>query len=123
MKYLKKYEKEKPIYPTNELQPFIDWFYRNFEDEMSHLWLISYAETEIPYYIDIQYKNRIGIFWQVQKNDQSDLLESDEDAEKLAKELGLMIDDYGIIIGFKGVNFLENPEEIDFYKNIQQYNL
>ena len=87
-------------------------------------WLISYASgLDIPTKFNVPYSNRIGNFWQVQRNDDDDILEDDLKAEKLAKKNGLMIDDYGVVIGYNGISYLEHPEELDFYKNIQKYNL
>jgi len=122
MKHLKS---SKYTYSADKLSPFIDWFYNTYKDKMNEEgWIISYAQAlDIPNTYKTEYWNRSDDFWQIQKNDQYDILEDDMAAEKLAKNLGLYIDDYGIVIGYNGVSFLEHPEEIEIYKDIKKYNL
>lgn len=115
----------KHTYSADILEPFINWFYDTYKNKMrKEGWLISYASgLEIPKNIETQYWNKIGDFWQVQKDDNADILEDDIEAEKLARTTGLLFDNYGIVIGYNGISFLEHPEEIDYYKDMKKYNL
>lgn len=125
MRYIKKFESI-CYYDADVIRPFISWFYDNFEDRMENEgWLIFYLDH---YTIDNMknyrpYHNIKGNFWQVQKNDDYDILEDDIEAEEYAKKCGLMLDSYGIVIGYDNVSFFEHPEELDVYKNIEKYNL
>jgi len=128
MKYIKTFEdniKNKPIYSVDLIHPFINYFYNMYEIKMEEEgWFVSYASgMSIPIGYDVPYSNRVGSFWQVQKDDNSDLIENDIEAEKIAKSCGLMLDDYGVVIGYNGVSFLEHPEELEVYNNINKYNL
>jgi hypothetical protein len=119
------FENNKPDYPDVLLVPFINWFYDNYGDRMEDEgWLILYASgLDMPFDSAVLYSNTVGDFWQVQRNDDSDLIENDIEAVKLAKKSGLILDNYGIIIGYNGVSFLEHPEELEIYKNVKTYNL
>lgn len=124
MKYIKKYESIL-YYNVDLFEPFIDWFYSIYSDKMKDEgWLISYAYgLSIPDEYIVPYKNRFGDFWQIERNDDDNLISNDIEAEKCAKKYGLLIDDYGVVIGYNGVSFLEHPEELEFYKSVKKYNL
>jgi len=128
MKYIKKYENikdNKKIYPIDLFQPFIEWFCNLYDDIMKKEgWLISHASgLNIPNEYNVPYTNKYGDYWQIQKDDDSILIKDDIEAEKYAKNCGLLIDDYGIIIGYNNVSFLEHPENLEFYKNSNKFNI
>jgi len=121
----KLFENGKPYYDPIEIEHFIDWFIDINEDKMEQEgWFISYSSMDIPsYYNNLQYSNHRGDFWQIQKNDESDLLETDGDAERIAKKYGIMFDEYGVVIGYNGISFFEHPESLEIYKDMKKYNL
>jgi hypothetical protein len=134
MKHIKTFEdlsNDKPHYDFELFKPFIELFFKCFEDDMVREgWTICYSQEDIPGNIVIEYSNRKGTFWQVQKDFESNLLNSDEDADVYAKNCGLLIDGFGVVIGYDNISFLENPEKIDdvmkeleIYKNLKKYNL
>ena len=86
-------------------------------------WFISYSSAmNITDKYNVSYSNKVGDFWQVQKDDTSDLID-DMEAEQYAKKYGLLIDDYGVVIGYNNVSFLEHPDNAELYKNLNKYNL
>jgi len=127
MKYIKKFEhtlENKPYYSVELFAPFINWFYDNFHTQMEDEgWFISYSSAmNITDKYNVSYSNKVGDFWQVQKDDTSDLID-DMEAEQYAKKYGLLIDDYGVVIGYNNVSFLEHPDNAELYKNLNKYNL
>ena len=119
------FENKKPFYDPIEIKHFIDWFVDANKDKMEEEgWLISYASLDIPsYYNNLQYSNHRGEFWQIQKDDESEILETDGDAERIAKKHRIMFDEYGIVIGYDDISFFEHPESLNIYKDIRKYNL
>lgn len=120
MRYIKKYENvvKKDIYyqlyPFTKIQYFVDWFYKTYNNVSEFEgWLICNSSSSI---IAKNFKSdeKYDSFWQIQKIDDLNILEDDLQAEKLAKEIGIILDSYnfGIIVGFNGINFLKNPEKI-----------
>lgn len=100
----------KIIYPYNEMESFINWFNKNYykiAEEQG--WGIFDSDTEVPTKEYISNDSYRGAFWQIQQYDDL-LLNSDTEAEELARSMGLMIDEYGLIIGFDGISFIEHPE-------------
>lgn len=100
----------KIIYPYNEMESFINWFNKNYykiAEEQG--WGIFDSDTEVPTKKYISNDSYRGAFWQIQHYDDL-LLNSDTEADELARSMGLMIDEYGLIIGFDGVSFIEHPE-------------
>jgi len=126
MKYIKQFEAVNKRYNTDEFFPFVTWFNNLHKDEMKEEgWLIVNAGCiNIPKYIDTEYYcDKNNDYWQIQRNDEDEILKSDIEAEELAKKKGLMIDDYGVLIGYNGVSFFKHPEELEVYKNANKYNL
>lgn len=132
MKYIKTFENIKQRYPVEFLRPFIDYLIKKLETNMKNEgWTICYTDdVEIPDEINLSYNNRKGDYWMVQKDFETDILNSDYDADVFAKKYGIMIDNYGVVLGYNNISFLEHPEEInnykemiDFYININKYNL
>jgi len=102
----------KIIYPYDEMKSFINWFNKNYykiAEEQG--WGIFSSDTETPEkeYISNDSSLYGRCFWQIQHYDDL-LLNSDTEADELARSMGLMIDEYGLIIGFDGVSFIEHPE-------------
>jgi len=134
MKYIKKFEhtlENKPYYSVELFKPFIDLFFSFFQyDMIKEGWTICETTMEIPDKFDISYSNRKGSYWQVQQDFETHIIDDDEDADKIAITYGLLIDSYGIILGYNEVSFLENPDKIDnamveleLYKNTRKFNL
>lgn len=126
MRYIKKFEEVKPMYSKDKFFPFVTWFNNIHRSEMNKEgWLIVNAGyLDIPEYIDTEYyPYRNGDYWQIQRNDEAEILQDDHEAEELAKKKGLLIDEYGVLIGYNGVSFIKHPEELEVYKNINKYNI
>lgn len=126
MRYLKTYEEIKPIYNANKFLPFVTWFNNIHKSEMEKegWFIVNTAYIDIPEYINTEYYTYRNLdYWQIQRNDDADILKSDKEAEELAKKKGLLIDEYGILIGYNGVSFIKHPEELETYKNVNKYNL
>lgn len=58
-------------------------------------------------------ENNHGYYWQVQRLDNPEddeallgKLQNDFKADDLARKLGLMVDEYGVVYGFNGKSFL-----------------
>jgi len=114
----------KQLYLYNEIRYFVDWFndvYRevaNSEgwDIFDSDFLSLLAPVALFSQVDVQTAEPSTVyygkkFWQIQRFDEA-ILNSDHDADNLAKEIGIILDPYGVVIGFNGINFLENPEKI-----------
>ena len=125
MKYIKTYkiferihkisQPAKKIYPLKDIEPFINWFnsmYGKLAERQG--WSVYSSDTSMT-----SWKYPV---WQVEKNDDTDILKDDTESDNLAKKLGLMLDDMGVVIGYNGVSFIEHPEELEQYKNITKYN-
>jgi hypothetical protein len=81
-------------------------------------WAIFDSDTEIPnekYHSERTLNGKIlnGYYWQVQRlDDPGDdealfgKLQNDFKADDLARKLGLMVDEYGVVYGFDGQSFL-----------------
>ena len=106
---------KKLIYSVDKLMPFIDWFNSVYSKRMKEEgWLISYSQgLKVPDNCYTEYINKFGDFWQIQRNDEDAIIEDDLLAEELAKKAGLLVDDYGIVIGYENVSFIKNPEQLD----------
>lgn len=108
-------EENKIVYPYKKISKLIDWFESEFGDYAKQQgWSIFSSDTDIP---KIKYKpeegNKYNIFFQVQRIDDPEegeaitgRLKNDQQAEELAKKTGLMIDEFGVVIGWDGESFL-----------------
>lgn len=125
MKYIKKYEnKIKILYPYNDIEYFINWFNNKYYSYTeSQGWAIFDSDTSLPQEKYISDSGKYQKFWQIQHYEDMKILNSDSEADILARKLGLMIDEYGVIIGYNGDFFLNNTEILNFYKEINKYNL
>jgi len=110
----------KQKYPFDKIKKFIDWFQREYGDYAAKQgWAIFDSDTEAPnekYHSERAYGGKIltGYYWQIQRLDSPGegealfgKLPNDYKADELAEKLGLMIDEYGVVIGYKGQSFLE----------------
>lgn len=127
MKYIKRFENttnKKIIYPYTQIRYFIDWF-QNFYYKTTEKqgWSIFDSDSSQPQEKYISDSGKYQNFWQIEAIDELEILKSDLDADKLAIKMGLMIDEYGVVIGYNDVSFLEHPEAIDIYRDQQKYNL
>jgi hypothetical protein len=127
MKYIKRFENtnnEKIIYPYNQIKYFVDWFQNFFSKKAEEQgWGIFDSDTSQPLEKYISDSGKYQRFWQIESIDELELLKSDLDADKLAKKMGLMLDEYGLVIGYNGISFLDNPKSLDIYKDMSNYNL
>lgn len=110
--------KDKILYPFDRIGNFVKWFteeYGNYPETQG--WAIFDSDTEVPnekYHSDRKYMGRyVGGYWQIQKLDSPGEDEglgnvpTDDAADELAKKLGIMVDEYGIVYGYDGMSFLE----------------
>ena len=108
----------KQSYKYYEIFEFVNWFYKNYgKVANSEGWDIFESDSDYArkFYNS---NNKYNSFWLVDKIDENDDGYPTEistlDIDKLAKEIGIIEDPYknGLVIGFNGINFLENPEKI-----------
>ena len=126
MKYIKKFEDvNKKLYPFDDFTPFINWFGVMYEDVMKNEgWLISDSSFDSSNFIRPVFQGKLlGGYWQVQRNDEDEIIETDIVAEKLAKKHGLLLDNDGVVVGYNDVSFIEHPEELVIYKDYSKYNI
>ena len=76
-------------------------------------WAIFDSDTEVPNEKYISEDPR-GNYWQIQKLDSPGKgealvgdLKSDMEADEMARKIGLMVDEYGILYGYQGKSFLD----------------
>lgn len=109
----------KIIYDFDKIAKFIQWFNEEYGDySYKQGWAIFDSDTEEPNekYNSVRKlngKNTTGYYWQVQKLDVPEdgdalfgELPSDISARDLAKKLGIMVDEYGVVYGYDGQSFL-----------------
>lgn len=108
-------EDSKVLYPYKKIGKFVEWFQSEFGDYATKQgWAIFDSDTEVPH---VKYKfepsNKFMSVYQVQRLDDPEdgsalfgKLKDDYQADDLAKKLGLMLDEYGVVIGWNGESFL-----------------
>lgn len=109
----------KTFYDFDKIKKFVDWFQSEYSDyTLKQGWSIFDSDSEVPnqkYYSERTYNgNKLnGYYWQVQRlDDPSDdealfgSLDNDFKADDLARKLGLMVDEYGVVYGWDGQSFL-----------------
>lgn len=123
----------KKTYPYNKLSFLVDMLDIAFKTEMENEgWLITPAPVESA---DNKYisDDRYGDYWQVQRRDEYEdesgnpifpILPDDYAAQEIAKSHGIMLDDDGILLGFRGKNYIKEGllEEISFIKRMMLIN-
>ena len=120
-KVLREELNEKIIYPFDKIGKLVSWFNDEYGDYPNKQgWAIFDSDTELPnekYHSVRNYKGKTlnGYYWQVQRLDNPEegealfgRLYNDFDADRMARKLGLMVDEFGVIYGYDGVSFLEN---------------
>ncbi len=99
------------FYPFKAIESVVDEIILKYENIMNRQgWLISQSGTAIPHEIG-NYK-KSNFYWQVQKNDELGILNSDEEADELAKNIGIIIDEFGVVQGFDNENLVERINKI-----------
>lgn len=111
---------EKIFYDFDKIGKFVKWFQSEYGDYATKQgWAIFDSDTEIPnqkYRSQRTYQGKIltGYYWQVQRLDNPGegealfgRLENDFKADDLARKLGLMVDEYGVVYGWDGTSFLD----------------
>lgn len=110
-------EEEKILYPYKKISKFVDWFQKEWGDYATKQgWAIFDSDTEISHQkYKFEPSNKFMSVFQVQRLDSPDegealfgRLKNDYAADDLAKKLGLMLDEFGIVIGWDGESFLED---------------
>lgn len=108
-------EDTKILYPYKKIGKFVDWFQKEWGDYANKQgWAIFDSDTEVP---NTKYKhvpdNKYHSYYQVQKLDSPEegealfgKLKDDYKADELAKRIGLMVDEFGVVIGWDGESFL-----------------
>lgn len=108
-------EESKIVYPYAKIAKFLDWYEKEFGDFAKQQgWGIFTSDASMP---QIKYKaepgNKYNYFFEVQRIDDpiegealGGKLETDMEAERLAAKTGLMMDEYGVIIGYDGELFI-----------------
>lgn len=112
-------EESKIVYPHKKIGKFVDWFQKEYGDYASKQgWAIFDSDTELP---NTKYKsesgNKFHSYYQVQRLDSPEegealfgKLKNDHQADVLAKKLGLVLDEFGVVIGWNGENFITESE-------------
>ncbi len=109
----------KVFYDFDKIKKFVDWFQSEYGDyALKQGWSIFDSDTEEPnekYHSERTYKGKKlnGYYWQVQRLDSPEddealfgKLKNDYAADDLARKLGLMVDEYGVVYGWDGKSFL-----------------
>lgn len=110
-------EESKIVYPYKKIAKFLNWYeeeWGNYAKEQG--WFVVTSDTDAP---KERYKpepdNKFNLFFQVQRIDDPmegealfGKLKNDFEADELAKNTGLMLDKYGVVIGYDGESFLDN---------------
>jgi hypothetical protein len=108
-------EDVKITYPYKKIARFLNWFEKewgNYAEEQG--WFIVTSDTDLP---KVKYKaeegNKYNLFFQVQRIDDpmegealTGKLKNDLEAEELAKKIGLVLDEYGVVIGWQNDIFI-----------------
>ena len=108
-------EESKKEYPYKRIAKLVKWFdseYGNYASKQG--WSIFTSDSHLP---KIKYKNepenKYNLFFQVQRIDDpiegeaiGGRLKNDSEAIELAKKLGLLLDEYGVIIGWDGESYI-----------------
>lgn len=110
-------------YPFDKIGEFIKWFQDEWgEYAAKQGWGVFDSDSEIPnnkYHSErkdsITGKILNGYYWQVQRLDDPNenealfgKLKNDYVADDMARKLGLMVDEYGVVYGWKNKNFLDD---------------
>lgn len=108
-------EDSKIIYPYSKIAKFVTWFDKEYGDYAKKQgWFIVTSDTDTA---KLKYKpeegNKYNLFFQVQRIDDPmegealmGKLKSDLVADELAKKLGLVLDKYGVVIGWEDQIFI-----------------
>jgi hypothetical protein len=108
-------------YPFDEMTPMIEWFLSEYGEQIqAQGWSIFQSNQTYPLR---KYDDKNKGFWQIEKIDDVDswasdtgiptfdLVKSDMEADIKAKELGLIVDDYGVIQGYGDHNYVDEYNE------------
>lgn len=105
----------KIVYPYSRIAKFVTWFDKEFGDYAAKQgWFIVSSDSDAP---KIRYKpedgNKFNLFFQVQRIDDPmegealfGRLKNDHQADELAKKIGLVLDEYGVVIGWENEIFI-----------------
>jgi len=105
----------KIVYPYSRIAKFVTWFDKEFGDYAAKQgWFIVSSDSDVP---KIRYKpedgNKFNLFFQVQRIDDPmegealfGRLKNDQEADELAKKIGLVLDENGVVIGWENEIFI-----------------
>jgi hypothetical protein len=108
-------EENKILYPHKKIKNFVEWFQEEYGDYVAKQgWGIFDSDSFQPH---IKYKfepnMEYGTVFQVERLDFPEegealfgQLKNDFQAEELAKKLGLILDEFGVVIGWGGELFI-----------------
>ena len=108
-------EESKIVYPYKRIAKFLDWFEKEWGDYAKKQgWFVVTSDTDVP---KIKYKpeegNKSNLFFQVQRIDDPmegeallGKLKSDMEADEMAKKIGLVLDKFGVVIGWEDQIFI-----------------
>lgn len=109
---------DKILYPFDKIGKFVYWFYEEYgEYALTQGWSIFDSDSDAPnekYFSDRKFNDKlVGGYWQVEKLDNPGegegigYVPNDDVADELAKKLGIMVDEYGVVYGYDGQSFLD----------------
>jgi len=129
---LREETKDKILYPFDKIGKFVKWFNDEYGDYQNKQgWAIFDSDSEIPnekYNSVRTYKGKTlsGYYWQIQRLDNPGdnealfgKLSSDFEADRMARKLSIMVDEYGVIYGYDGVSFLDNNIQESILKEVR----
>ncbi len=105
----------KIVYPYSKIAKFVTWFDKEFGDYAAKQgWFIVSSDSDVP---KIRYQpedgNKFNLFFQVQRIDDPmdgealfGRLKNDQEAYELAKKIGLVLDENGVVIGWENEIFI-----------------
>lgn len=98
------------IYPFDEIQQMVEWFSdENGEQMYDEGWEIIHSDDTYP---KQKYDSPKG-FWRISMTDSTSpySVKTEMEADIKAKGLGLLVDDYGIVVGYKEHNLIDDFNE------------
>jgi hypothetical protein len=92
-------------YPFDEIKTMVQWFSdENGEQMYDEGWEIIHSKDDD--YPKQKYDSPKG-FWRIAMADEGSVV-SEMEADVKAKGLGLLVDDYGIVVGYKEHNLIDD---------------
>jgi len=101
-------------YPYLKIDIFVEWFELMYSKKMNNEgWAIYLKTTTGKKYVN-NFGDVVFVAFDTEEND-------DLSARCIARKMGLVINDDGVLIGYNNISFLEHPEYLKtFKKKLQQ---